>query len=116
MSTGDLESVYHKIILQVEIQAREIHAMISSERIRIQHIYRITLFEPLLCHISIFALKKTYDELIKTSNATLDSPLKPCTGTLRFTMRIPCSHVIREHLKTGQTLQKVDFHEHWWIQ
>ncbi|CAG8705430.1 1873_t:CDS:1, partial [Cetraspora pellucida] len=49
-------------------------------------------------------------------NATPDSPLKLCTGTLRSTMEIPCSHVIRERLETGQTLQKVDFHEHWWIQ
>ncbi|CAG8503643.1 12678_t:CDS:2 [Gigaspora margarita] len=31
---GDLESMYRKIVLQVESQAREIQAMISSERIK----------------------------------------------------------------------------------
>ncbi|CAG8600902.1 20766_t:CDS:2, partial [Gigaspora rosea] len=31
-------------------------------------------------------LNKICGELIKASNATLDSPLKPCTGTFRSTM------------------------------
>ncbi|CAG8753405.1 33377_t:CDS:1 [Gigaspora margarita] len=90
--------------------------MVSSERIRVQHKYRIDLFEPLLCHVSGFALKKTYDEWIKALNATVDSPLSPCTRILRSTMGIPCSHIISECLTTGQALQQIDFHEHWWIQ
>ncbi|CAJ0754737.1 5738_t:CDS:2, partial [Entrophospora sp. SA101] len=56
-STGNFESVHHKIILQVKSQAREIHAMISSE-----------------------CLRKIHDESIKASNATPDSSLDPCTG------------------------------------
>ncbi|CAG8802388.1 37989_t:CDS:2 [Gigaspora margarita] len=90
--------------------------MVSSERIRVQHKYRIDLFESLLCHVSGFALKKTYDEWIKALNATVDSSLSPCTGILRSTMGIPYSHIISERLTTGQALQQIDFHEHWWIQ
>jgi hypothetical protein len=115
-STGDLESVHRKIILQVESQAREIRAMISSERLRVRHVYRIALFEPLLCRVSAFALQKIRDEWIKASNATPDLPLDPCTGILRSTMGLPCSHLISERITNNQTLQQADIHEHWWIQ
>jgi hypothetical protein len=64
-------------MLQVESQAREIRAMISSERLKVRHVYRIALFEPLLGRVSVFALKKIRDKWIKASNATLDSPLNP---------------------------------------
>ncbi|CAG8809722.1 2824_t:CDS:2 [Cetraspora pellucida] len=87
-----LESVHHKIVLQVESQAREMRAIISSQHIKI-------------C-----------DEWIKASTATLDSSLRPCTRTLRTTMRLPCSHVISKCLAANQPLQLVDIHEHWWIQ
>ncbi|CAG8678410.1 2750_t:CDS:2 [Cetraspora pellucida] len=70
----DLKSVHYKIVLQIESQAREIHATISSQ----------------------------------SSNATLDSPLKPCIGTFRSMMRLPCLHIINEHLSANLTLQKVD--------
>ncbi|CAJ0824060.1 6002_t:CDS:2 [Entrophospora sp. SA101] len=90
-SRGDLESVHRKIILQVESQAKEIRAMISSERLKI------------------------HDEWIKASNATLDSPLNPCSGILSSTMGLPCSHLISERIANGQTLQQTDIHEHWWI-
>ncbi|CAJ0836910.1 6421_t:CDS:2, partial [Entrophospora sp. SA101] len=114
-SRGDLESVHRKIILQVESQAKEIRAMISSERLKVQHVYRIALFEPLLSRVSVFALKKIHDEWIKASNATLDSPLNPCSGILSSTMGLPCSHLISERIANGQTLQQTDIHEHWWI-
>ncbi|CAJ0638733.1 16569_t:CDS:2 [Entrophospora sp. SA101] len=114
-SRGDLESVHRKIILQVESQAKEIRAMISSERLKVQHVYRIALFEPLLSRVSVFALKKIRDEWIKASNATLDSPLNPCSGILSSMMGLPCSHLISERIANGQTLQQTDIHEHWWI-
>ncbi|CAJ0765521.1 11704_t:CDS:2 [Entrophospora sp. SA101] len=114
-SRGDLESVHRKIILQVESQAKEIHAMISSECLKVQHVYRIALFEPLLSRVSVFALKKICDKWIKASNATLDSPLNPCSGILSSTMGLPCSHLISEHIANSQTLQQTDIHEHWWI-
>nr|CAG8652006.1 14323_t:CDS:1 [Entrophospora candida] len=114
-SRGDLESVHRKIILQVESQAKEIRAMISSERLKVQHVYRIALFEPLLSRVSVFALKKIRDEWIKASNATLDSPLNPCSGILSSTMGLPCSHLISERIANSQTLQQTDIHEHWWI-
>ncbi|CAJ0648434.1 462_t:CDS:2, partial [Entrophospora sp. SA101] len=82
---------------------------------RVQHVYRIALFEPLLCCVSVFALKKICDEWIKASNATLDSPLNPCSGILSSTMGLPCSHLISERIANGQTLQQTDIHEHWWI-
>ncbi|CAG8751531.1 4638_t:CDS:2, partial [Cetraspora pellucida] len=88
----DLKSVHHKIVLQVEAQAREMCAMISSQRIKI------------------------HDKWIKASTATLDSLLRPCTRTLRTTMGLPCSHVISECLAANQPLQLVDIHKHWWIQ
>ncbi|CAJ0915755.1 12814_t:CDS:2, partial [Entrophospora sp. SA101] len=114
-SRGDLESVHRKIILEVESQAKEIRAMISSERLKVQHVYRIALFEPLLSRVSVFALKKIRDEWIKASNATLESPLNPCSGILSSTMGLPCSHLISERIANGQTLQQTDIHEHWWI-
>ncbi|CAJ0767110.1 18905_t:CDS:2, partial [Entrophospora sp. SA101] len=114
-SRGDLESVHRKIILEVESQAKEIRAMISSERLKVQHVYRIALFEPLLSRVSVFALKKIHDEWIKASNATLESPLNPCSGILSSTMGLPCSHLISERIANGQTLQQTDIHEHWWI-
>ncbi|CAG8754301.1 15429_t:CDS:2, partial [Gigaspora rosea] len=85
-------------------------------RIRIRHVHRVFLFEPLLYHVSVFALNKIRDELIKASSATPDSPLKPCTGTFRSMMGLPCSHTIYERLEANQALQKADIHEHWWIQ
>lgn len=115
-SAGDLESVHRKIVLQVESQAKEIRATISYQRIKIQHVNRISLFEPILYHVSFFALNKIRDELIKASSATPESPLKPCTGVFRSTMGLPCSHLISERLATGQALQQSDIHEHWWIQ
>ncbi|CAG8729803.1 37440_t:CDS:2 [Gigaspora margarita] len=68
---------------------------ISSQRIRIQHVYQIPLFEPLLHHVSFFALNKLCDEWIKLSNTISDFPLK---------------------LLANQALQKVDLHAYWWIQ
>jgi hypothetical protein len=115
-STGDLQSVHSKIILHVESQVKELHAMISSECIKVPHIFKIPLFEPLLYRISIFALKKIYNEWTKASRATLDSPLIACTGIFRSTMGLPCSHVISQHLAASQPLQQADIHEHWWIQ
>ncbi|RIB13785.1 hypothetical protein C2G38_2196893 [Gigaspora rosea] len=46
------------------------------------HVHQSFLFEPLLYHVSVFALNKIYDELIKALNATPDSSLKPCTEEL----------------------------------
>ncbi|CAG8566317.1 15593_t:CDS:1 [Cetraspora pellucida] len=115
-SMGDLEFVYRKIVLQVESQIREIRVMISSERMKIHHTYQISLFEPFLCRVSVFALKKIYDELIKASDTTQNLPLRPCKKTLKSTIGLPCSHIISECLATGQLLQLNDIHEHWWIQ
>ncbi|CAG8854728.1 12562_t:CDS:2, partial [Gigaspora margarita] len=64
-STGNLESVHRKIVSLVKSQAREICAVISSQRIMVQHVHRSFLFEPLLYHVSVFALNKIHDELIK---------------------------------------------------
>ncbi|CAG8790414.1 7109_t:CDS:2 [Cetraspora pellucida] len=53
---------------------------------------------------------------LKASNATEDLLLSSCTGILRLTIGIPCSHIINEHLMTGQALQQTNFHEYGWIQ
>ncbi|CAG8521831.1 14898_t:CDS:2 [Gigaspora rosea] len=63
---GDLESVLRKIVLQVEAQARKIRAAISSQCIRIQHVHRIPLFEPLLHHL---------EELVNTPPIVLENPV-----------------------------------------
>ncbi|CAG8434592.1 2391_t:CDS:2 [Scutellospora calospora] len=73
----------------VEAQAREMYAMISSQCIKVLYIYWISLFEPLLYNVSVFALNKICDEWIKVSTATLDSHLRPCTGTLRSIIGLP---------------------------
>ncbi|CAG8652447.1 9068_t:CDS:2 [Cetraspora pellucida] len=52
----------------------------------------------------------------KSTSATSDSHLNPCTVIFKSTMGLPCSHVISEHLATGQPLQQADIHKHWWIQ
>ncbi|CAG8741587.1 23275_t:CDS:2, partial [Cetraspora pellucida] len=77
---SDLELVFHKIILQVESQEREIRATISYQRMKVQHMHQIPLFEPILYRVSFFVLNKIHEELIKVLNAILDSSLKPCTG------------------------------------
>ncbi|CAG8586548.1 9648_t:CDS:2 [Gigaspora rosea] len=75
-SVGDLESVHRKIMLLVETQAREIRAMISSQRITVQHIYRVPLFEPLLHRISGFALNKIRnDERLEARQALLPTDI-----------------------------------------
>ena len=107
---------HQRICLVIQSLTKEICAMISSECLKVQHVYCIALFEPLLGRVSVFALKKIHDEWIKASNATLDSPLDPCTGILSSTMGLPCSHLISERITNGQTLQQTDIHEHWWIQ
>ena len=56
--------------------------MISSEHLKVRHVYCIALFEPLLGRVSVFALKKIHDEWIKASNATLDSPWILARGSL----------------------------------
>ncbi|CAG8834989.1 41835_t:CDS:2, partial [Gigaspora margarita] len=115
-SVGDFESVYRKIVLQIESQARETRALISSERMKVHHAHRTSLLEPLLYRVSTFVLNKIRTEWIKVLSATPDSPLNLCTRTFESTIGLPCSHTISEHLISGQVLQQTDIHKHWWIQ
>ncbi|CAG8798316.1 34624_t:CDS:2, partial [Gigaspora margarita] len=115
-SVCDLESVHRKTVLQIESQARKTRALISSEHMKVHYAHRTSLLEPLLHHVSTFALNKIRTEWIKVLSATPDSPLNPCTRTFKSTMRLPCSHTISELLVSGQVLQQTDIHEHWWIQ
>ena len=116
VSTGDLYAVYHKIDMALEHQHREIEAQASSERIATPHVQNIPFFSPLLTKISLFALKKCYDQYLKVMKATPEDPLHPCRGSFTQTMGMPCAHKINDRLQRNQTLQLGDFHRHWWIQ
>ncbi|CAG8852626.1 1462_t:CDS:2, partial [Gigaspora margarita] len=67
----------------------ETHALISSERMKVHHAHLTSLLEPLLHHVSTFALNKICTEWIKVLSATPDSPLNPCTRTFESTMGLP---------------------------
>ncbi|CAG8836540.1 3008_t:CDS:2, partial [Gigaspora margarita] len=113
----DLESVHHKIVLLVESQAREIHTVISSQHIRVQHVHRSFFFEPLLYHVSVFALNKIHDILIKVLSATPDSPLKPCTVDPSHHVEFlkPTNLVNNDHTNLELLLQSLTERYQFWL-
>ncbi|CAG8668060.1 1788_t:CDS:2, partial [Acaulospora morrowiae] len=106
VSTGDLHVVYERISLALENQHREIQTMISQEMIRIPHAQAKPLYLQVITKVSIFALKKVHEQLLKVSCATLKNPLQLCSGTFASSMEYQLLPQIPN--KTEDPLQQ------WW--
>ncbi|CAG8502740.1 2637_t:CDS:2, partial [Scutellospora calospora] len=116
VSMGNLLVVHEKITLALENQYQEIKTKASQEMIRIPHALNKPFYAQVVSKVSEFALKKAHEQFLKASNATPENPLRPCSGTFKSSMGLPCSHVIQEFLDNNKCLQLDDFHQHWWIQ
>ncbi|CAG8781695.1 8393_t:CDS:1, partial [Racocetra persica] len=86
------------------------------EMIKILHAQNIPFYAEVVTKVSTFILKKVHEQFLKASNAILENPLQPCSGTFKSSMDLPCAHAIKKLLERNQCLQLTDFHQHWRIQ
>ncbi|CAG8599328.1 12567_t:CDS:1, partial [Ambispora gerdemannii] len=116
VSTEDLHRVHTSISLMITNQKKEIDATVASEHI---HLPVFVLSNPLYTNIkgkvSIFALKKIYEQSQKAKRSIAQVLLPSCTGSFSKTMGLSCAHYI-QHLEENQSLTLDDIHMHWWIQ
>lgn len=111
VSIWDFREVKDKIYLAIENQYQEIKTRIASEKVRIQHIYHIPLFQKLVCRVSVFAISQLYKQY---EISTTSGPLNTYKSHFSSSMRLPCAHKIRE-LKGASVLYLNDIHPHWRI-
>lgn len=84
--------------------------------------HHIPLLQHLLTKISLFALKKVYEQwqLVK-DHREVRKQLRDCQQVFTRTMGLPCCHTINAKINrrggdTGAlTLRKEDIHRHWWL-
>ena len=110
----DLDDVVCKISRELVNQEHEIYADIESQRIRIQHNFRIPFLENILGKVSFHALnliKKQHDEAVRHARS-VSSPIG-CTGELVRTMGLPCEHLIARCLLNGRKVEMADIHPQW---
>ncbi|CAG8589426.1 19464_t:CDS:2, partial [Racocetra persica] len=78
VSTGNLHTMYEKILLLLENQYNEIKAMISKDKTHILHTQNISFYSRLISKVSLFALRRIHEQYLKVSCAITNNPLKPC--------------------------------------
>ncbi|CAG8843477.1 10795_t:CDS:1, partial [Gigaspora margarita] len=108
----DLYSVYEKISLLLENQNNEIKELVKKSKTHISHTLNIPFYAKLVASISLYALKKIYEQFIKALHASYDNLLKLCTGSFYASMGLLCAHMIQEHLANNQLLNLNNIHQH----
>jgi hypothetical protein len=109
-STGGFREVRDKICLAIDNQFQEIKTQLSSEKVRVPQMLRISFFQELITHVSFFALfelHKQYELAISSSYSS------QCKGQFCKTMGLPCVHMIR--MMNTEVFPLSDIHDQWRI-
>ncbi|CAG8675038.1 30343_t:CDS:1, partial [Gigaspora margarita] len=77
----------------------------------IPHEQNILFYHEVVTKISLFALQKVHEQLLKTMSANFDNSLSSCTSALNSTIGLPCAHMIKEYLASSQLLNLYDFYQ-----
>ena len=88
VSTGDLHSVYQKIMTLFRHHQTEHQAAIALQHSRVPHQINRPLFAPLIGHVTTHALYKMLDELEKSTRPEFNLR---CKGVFQKTMGLPCA-------------------------
>jgi hypothetical protein len=113
VSTGDLHSVYEKIMLLLKNQHAEFDAAIEQNRTRTPHTARDPFYSALVGRISNYALGKLWEQKHRLTGPDI---LLPCTQAFTKSMGMPCAHQMRTRLQENGVLLLEDIHRHWYLQ
>ncbi|CAG8745781.1 22885_t:CDS:2, partial [Gigaspora margarita] len=114
VSTGNLHAVHQKLFLALENQYREVQTMVSQEKIQIPHILNNQFYAQVVNKVSVFALKKTYEQFLKATDSTLETPLPSCSNTFTLSMGLPCSHRLQNQSSTHVLSEPKNFLQQQW--
>jgi hypothetical protein len=112
VSTGDLHSVLTSLALMLENQHTEHRAAIASARNRTPQCFLVPVLQPLIGHITPYALWRVREQLQILNRPSLHHK---CSGTHLNSLGLPCYHVIQDRISQNKVLYLHDFHQRWFF-
>lgn len=111
-AVGHLKDVLEKFTIY--LARRNLDIRIEIERIRFKRRmdHLMPIFRDCYTTIAPYALDRVLAH-IKTINLNPHTVLKCCTGQLKASMGLPCSHIIQERMRAEQSISVDDFNHHW---
>ena len=96
----------------LENQHTEYRAALASARNRILQCFLVTVLQPLVGHITPYALWCVREQL-----QILDRPslYHKCSRTHLDSLGLPCYHVIQERILQNKVLYLHNFHQRWFF-
>ena len=113
--TGDLLTVISAIHTKIqgdihEIRAEQAMSEISKPgELRFNH-----LFDDVINHATVYALKKESAQYEKLYATTDEAPLSSCSRFFTSAMGLPCAHALELLMTRRQKISLRLIHPHWW--
>lgn len=111
VSTGNLHTVYQKIIALFRNHQIEYRAAVGKQRSRVPHKINRPLFAPLIGMVSTYALHKMLDEFERSAKPDFNHD---CTGTFQKIMGMPCAHSLCHAADGHRAIYGIHVHRHWY--
>ena len=112
VSTGDLHSILTSLALMLENQHTEHRAAIASARNRTPQCFLVPVLQPLVGHITPYALWHVQEQLQILNRPSLHHK---CSRTHLDSLGLLCYHTIQEQALQNKVLYLHDFHQRWFF-
>uniref|UniRef100_M4BNK2 Uncharacterized protein n=1 Tax=Hyaloperonospora arabidopsidis (strain Emoy2) TaxID=559515 RepID=M4BNK2_HYAAE len=111
VSTGDISTVYEKLMLHHTQQRAQISRDTAYQKARVLLKLQPKFWSDVAKKVPHPALKEASRQYQLAQALPADAP--PCTGTFTKVMGIPCAHAIKQKLASKEQVRVYDFRSHW---
>ena len=111
--SGDLNSVFNKLVVFQDAQRAGILEALAKEKLRLKHNTNTPLFAALIGRVHDYALQKLVVEQSKIPREGYPIPFE-CTCQAQETIGLPCSHIIYMRKQAGNAIRLEDIHLYWY--
>ncbi|KAK6207460.1 hypothetical protein QIS74_00794 [Colletotrichum tabaci] len=116
--TGDLRSVFDKLVVFWAEQAERISSYERRQRAKVLSSACANLFHGIRQHVNPRALRLLSDELrrlaTKGKAGLYEKPKGACSPCwIQVTHGLPCKHILWDHIESRQSLDPSNIHPHW---
>jgi MULE transposase domain len=115
ISTGDLRSVFIRLIPYWPMQHFTISTAAAQEQNKVKHHLNKGYLHRIQSLVYDQALQLIVKEVTKLNKAKSTNPiLKDCTCIIQTSMGLPCFHTVSQRLEEGGYIMPEDIHPFWW--